>query len=379
MSNTRKKKKKSILQSTFYRVYFALVLLALIGIAIGTGWLRGALKDYEASQPVYVAQDVAKLFEDSDFNALYDVDTSAREVGDKAFYVESMNALAEGRDVEWTETFSADENERKYNVTLNGERFASFTLVPSGQTSPKGNRLWTLGSVTTHVELREPEPEPTPEPVEEKHAYPCKITAPQGYIVTVDGEALTVENAQVAEKNLFEAGFLPESVPNPVMVEYLFDAASVTPSVTAVDENGADVAVTQSVDKALTWSCALREDITFRDRFSDAALALGRRVAKFISKDAGKGAIQKICAKNSPAETIFENLNNAFATPHSSVTFKNENAAEFYALSENCFTCHVTFDYVLKTAKGDKVYPTSYTFCVVHNDTEARLYNILIS
>ena len=231
MSNTRKKKKKSILQSTFYRVYFALVLLALIGIAIGTGWLRGALKDYEASQPVYVAQDVAKLFENSDFNALYDVDTSAREVGDKAFYVESMNALAEGRDVEWTETFSADENERKYNVTLNGERFASFTLVPSGQTSPKGNRLWTLGSVTTHVELREPEPEPTPEPVEEKHAYPCKITAPQGYIVTVDGEALTVENAQVAEKNLFEAGFLPENVKAPAMVEYSFDSESEKPDI----------------------------------------------------------------------------------------------------------------------------------------------------
>ena len=107
---SRKKKKKSILKSRFYQVYFALVLLALIAIAIGTVWLNGVLRDYESAQPVYVAEDVAKLFEDSDFDALYALDTSAQQVseGDKAFYVDSMNDIVAGKEVAWTESFSSD-------------------------------------------------------------------------------------------------------------------------------------------------------------------------------------------------------------------------------------------------------------------------------
>ena len=137
---TKKKKKKSILQSTFYRVYFALVVLALVCIALGTAWLRGVLRDYESAQPVHVAKDVARLFETSDYGAIYGMDTSAAAIaeGDESIYLQSMRELTAGRDVEWTESFSADPDERNYAVTLDGERFASFTLVPSGRRSARG-------------------------------------------------------------------------------------------------------------------------------------------------------------------------------------------------------------------------------------------------
>ena len=376
-----KRKKKSIFQSTFYRVYFALVLLALVGIAVGTIWLRGRLKDYESAQPKYVAQDVARLFENSDYETLYALDTSARQFdgGDEAFYVDSMSALTAGKDVAWSEAFSASENERRYNVTVDGERFATFTLVPSGKTTPKGSRLWKLDSVTTNVQLQEPEPEPTPEPEEPEHAYPCRVTAPKGYTVTMDGVTLGAENAQLIERTLFEEEFLPEGVPNPVMIDYMVESPTVTPVFTAVDESGAAVEVTMSVDKALTWSCPLREDESYRVQYTGAAVSLGRQVAKFTSQDAEKKSILKVCAKDSPAAEIFENLSNTYFTPHSSVAFRNEEAADFYVLSENCFTCDVTFDFVLKTSRGEMVYPTHYTFCVVHDESAARLYNILIS
>ena len=84
---TKSSKKKSIWQSRFYQVYFAVVAVILVGIFLGTIWLRGVLKDYESAQPVYVAEEVARLFEARDFNALYEVDTSAEQIagGDKAF------------------------------------------------------------------------------------------------------------------------------------------------------------------------------------------------------------------------------------------------------------------------------------------------------
>ncbi len=379
--NRGKKKKNSIWHSTFYRVYFALVLLALIGIAVGTAWLRGRLKDYESAQPKYVAQDVARLFENSDYQALYALDTSARQFdgGDEAFYVHSMNALAEGKEVAWSEAFSANENERRYSVTLDGERFATFTLVPSGEKTPKGNKLWKLDSVTTNVQLTEPEPEPTPEPEAPARTYTCRISAPKGYTVVLDGAALGPDNAQLAERTLFQDDFLPEGVDNPVVVDYTIELPTVTPQFTATDESGSAVEVVMSAEKPLTWSCPLKEDEGYRVQYSGAAISLGRQVAKFTSQDAEKKTIQKVCAKGSPAAQIFENLSNTYFTPHNKVAFRNEVATDFYVLSDSCFTCRVTFDFVLKTSRGELVYPTNYTFCVVHDESSAKLYNILIS
>ena len=379
----KRKKKKSIFQSKFYRIYFALVLLALAAIAVGTVWLNGVLRDYESAQPVYVAEDVAKLFEESDYETLYALDTSADQVseGDRDFYVKSMNELSEGKSVAWSEAFSANANERKYNVTLDGERFASFSLVPSDKTTKKGNRLWTLGSVTTHVMLRKPDPtpSPTPTPEPEPELVLCRITAPKGYTVTVDGVTLDAGNAQTSEKDLFEAGFLPESVPNPAMIEYLYDAVGPSPEIAAADDTGAPVAVNASADKPNTWTCPLNQDEGYRLKYAEAAYSLGRQVAKYISQDAEKKAIQRVCAKGSPAAEIFENLGNRYTTPHKKVSFRNENTSEFYVLNDNCFTCRVSFDYVMDTANGEMVFPTSYTFCVVHDENSAKLYNILMS
>ena len=382
-----RKKKKSLWSSTFYRVYFVAVAVALVAIAIGTVWLRGVLKDYESAQPVYVAREAARLFEASDFDRIYALDTSARDFGeeDKALYVDTLTELARGKSVAWDEAFSPNEDERNYSVTLDGERFATFTLVPSGETTARGNRLWKLGSVTTGVSLQQAEAEEPPEEalpeVEEPagQTYLCRITAPKGYTVTVDGVALSPENAQTSEKQLFAEGFLPEGVENPAMTEYLYDSLTWKPEIHAADDTGAEVTVTAVEDRELTWTCAMKEDDGYRQQYSKAAISLAKRVAKFISGDAGKKGIQKICAKKSPAEDIFDNLYNRYTTPHDGISFQNEQVSEVYVLSENCFTCRVTFDVVLDTKKGKSVDPTDYTFCVVRQGGSGKLYNILIS
>ena len=92
MSSKSRKRKKSIWRSKFYRVYFVLVALALVAIIIGTFWLQGVLRDYESAQPKYVAEDVAKLFENADYEAIYLLDTSAGQFqGDEALYAPRLN------------------------------------------------------------------------------------------------------------------------------------------------------------------------------------------------------------------------------------------------------------------------------------------------
>lgn len=378
----KKKKNRNWRHSTFYRVYFAALAVALVLIVAGTLWLRGVLEDYESAQPKYVAQEVAGMFERSDYESIYAVDTSAAQFTgtDRDLYLKSLSDMAAGKAVAWEETYTADPQEHSYSVTLDGQRFATFTLVPSGESTPRGNALWKLGSVTTLVQLRQPEPEPESEPEEEpqpQQMYMCRITAPMEYTVIVDGVSLSSENSQVNPKELFEAGFLPEGVVNPPMTEYLYDSPTLTPEIRAVDAGGNEMPVVAE-DRELTWTCQLEQDENYRQQYASAAWSLAQKVAKFISGDAGKKSIQKICAKGSPADEIFDNLYNRYTTPHDGISFRNEQITEFYALSEDCFTCHVSFDVVLDTKQGESVDSTAYTFCVIRQGNSGKLYNLLI-
>ena len=144
------------------------------------------------------------------------------------------------------------------------------------------------------------------------------------------------------------------------------------------DETGAAVTPKADAKRERVWTCPMKEDEELKQQYGEAAYKLGQRIAKFMSKDANKNAIMKVCLKNSPARAIFDNLSNTFATPHTSSSFKNQEVTEFYKLSDTCFTCRVSFDYVLKTKAGDRVFPTAYTFCVVNQNGKGGLYNLQI-
>ena len=386
----KKKRKKSILKSRFYQVYFALVALALVLIVIGTVWLMGTLRDYESAQPVYVAEEVAKLFEAGDYDIIYTLDDSAKQFEseeDKAFYVQSMHDIADGRLVGWQEAqFASTETEKQYTVTLDGERFASFTLVPSGLTTSRGRTLWTLGSITTNVTLEESpgeaEPEAPadavegePEP-EAPEGYAIKITAPSTYTVTVDGVNLDHANSNAVDTAMFPEDFLPPTVQSPILTEYTYMAGSQAPEVLVTDASGASIPVSQGEDGA--WTCALQENTEFKNQYSDAALGLAKRIARFTSRDAGKDGILSVCAKDSPARNVFNNLSNTYATPHSDLAFQNEAVSDFYVLSDDCFVCRVSFDYLLKTSNGVKTDPTAYTFCIIRQGNSGKLYNLMM-
>ena len=139
----KRRRKKSIWRSTFYRVYFAAVVVGVIAIVIGTRYLNGVLKDYESAQPAHAAQTAARMFEDADYDRIYEYDTSAAGIaaGDREFYVESMREIASGKQVTWSAGYTSNDDERVYNVLLENEKFAQITLVPSGEVTSRGNRL----------------------------------------------------------------------------------------------------------------------------------------------------------------------------------------------------------------------------------------------
>ena len=371
MDKKRKKKRHGrLLDSRFYRVYFAVLAVALVCVAIGMIWLNGVVRDYEISQPVHAAEVVAELFENADYESIYPFDTSAGEIsgGDEAFYVNSLKDLAQGKEVAWREAFSADPGAKSYNVTLDGDKFATFTLVHSGQTTAHGNPLWQLNSITTHVALREPEPEPAPSTA----AY--RLTAPQGCAVSVDGRALT-EADVLSTEPLLPEDFLPEGYAPPMMAVYGFDSEADPPEIVVTDAAGARLEPEASGQGA--WVCRPAGDQQMRESYEDAIIKLGERIAKYTAKDLSQSALLSNVASDSPAETVLKKFSNSWAPSHKTSKIVDPVVSEFCVISDDCFTCHVEFDFVLTSRRGnDYVYPTAYTFCVVKRKGEGRLYNL---
>lgn len=360
-----------LLDSWFYRVYFGAVAVALIAIVIGLIWLNGVVADYEIAEPRHVADEVVKLFEDGSYDQVYEIDTSAQDIsgGDRAFYVESLKNLSAGKRVSWSFA-SESEGQRKYTVTLDGSHFADFTLVPSGETTSHGNTLWKLGSITTNVvtenNLRASDPAMA--------AY--RIQAPADYTVLIDGEALTEDAVIRRDISVLPDKFdLPEGAAAPTLVEYGFNSENEKPDIRVTDASGGEMSVVESSENI--WVCAPREDAEMKAKCEEAVRKLAQRIAKFTSQDLGQATILESTVPGSPAETQLKRFSNRWAPTHKSVSFENMEVSQFYVLSDDCFTCHVTFDFIITSVRdNDYPYHTEYTFCVSRYRGGGRLYNL---
>ena len=364
-------KRRNLLQSRFYRVYFGLLALAAVLIVIGTVWLNGVLRDYESAQPIHVADEVAKIFEEQDFDRLYALDSSAQSIagGDQSFYVETMRDITAGKEIAWSEAFSASEDERRYNVTVGSDRFATFTLVPSGETSPRGNRLWKLGTVDTNV-VTQTELDET---LGERTAY--RITAPENCTVTVDGAALTAEDAVKTGITLLPEDFLPSGIDPVKLTQYAFESRSERPVVEVKDASGAVQALREDGENA--WICGPEDNAEFREKYAGGIAKLAQQMAKYTSGDVSQREMLRSAVDDSPAYTLIKRFSNYWAPTHKYAEFKNVQVSDCILWSDSCFTCHVTFDFILRTRRGtEQTYATAYTMCVVRRGSTAKLYNL---
>ena len=360
-----------LFDSWFYRIYFGVVAVALIAIFIGLHWLTGVVADYEIAQPSHVAEDVAKLFEEGNYDAIYDADTSAQAIsgGDRAFYVDSLKSVSAGKRVGWSFA-SESEGQRRYTVTLDSDKFADFTLVPSGETTAHGNVLWKLGSITTNVVTESAVQASDPS------MATCRVQAPTGCAVTVDGVPLTEENIIRRDISVLPDKFeLPKGVTAPTLTEYGFNPEGEAPQVAVTDANGEAMAVSETSENI--WLCLPREDADMKARCEDAVGKLAQRIAKFTSQDLSQGAVLDNTVPGSPAETQLKRFSNRWAPTHKSVSFKDMTVSQFYVLSNDCFTCHVSFDFIITSVRdNDYPYHTEYTFCITKYHGSGKLYNL---
>lgn len=378
-AHRRRRSRKNILHSRFYQIYFILLILCVAGVALGMRYLNGVLADYESAQPRYVAQQAAQLFERGDYEAIFGLDSSMQDVdeADRPYYIDQLRSLAAGKEVSWTEAYSADDNERRYRVSLDGEKFAEFTLVPSGAQTEHGNRLWTLGSITTSVRIEEPqivEPEPTPTPIP---AITCSITVPSSFSVTVDGRRLDANDVVEAGIPIVPAGMLPESVEVPTMIRYAFLSETGAPDIQLTDGQGN--AQTPVEDGEHSWRCDLPQNPELAAQFGNNVLQVAQRIAKYSTREVSQNSVLKQCAKDSPAYESINSFDSSLGKKPNSSSFENVVVSDFYLYSQDCFSCRVSFDYIPRFGKETKTYPTAYTLYFIRQGSSGKLYSFSLN
>lgn len=379
----KRKRRKNIMKSSFYRVYFVVVAVCLVGIVALMVWLHGGLKDYEIVQPIYVAQEAIKLFENADYASLYDYDTTAASADSREQYVQRMNELTRGGQISWGQGYTSEADLRVYDVRLNGERFARLSLVPSDRTTEHGNHFWTLDSITTYVTMHDPTPEPTPEPTPDPNATPTpeaaagfmgRITVPFGYKVSVNSNELGDEDVVRTGVPAVAVGLLPAEIPNPTLTEYEFYSELESPSFNVTDANG--VSQTVREDSTHIWSCGLPEDEFMKQQFSDQVVTMAEGIARCAARTLRKGSLLPYCVENSPAYLTINAFDDATGLTGRRYEFENVVVSDFYRYTDEFFSAHVSFDYMnYYAADNIKRDATSITLYFEYKDNVGKLYS----
>ena len=365
---TRKKQKKNLLtllkESWFWRIYCALVVLFVASLIVGLSILSGVMGEYEETRPVYAAQDVLATLNARNWTEVYSMDESAKALTQETpeQYAEYMNNLTTGYEFSLKNILSLNENEARYNVMMNGQKFAELTLEHSGEKTGHGYDCWQVKTLATTAMA----------------ASEYTITAPADSTVAVNGQTLSQDLIIQRDIPTEAAGNLPDGVMAPTLVKYAVNMSFGSPdSVTVTDKNGNAQEVTREDDH--TWTAGLAFDDSIKAQVEEAVVKWGRRLAAYTTDDYSKYDLYNACINPSPARTYIRNMENQWAASHSGVDFENIQTYDYYVYSNDCFSCRISFDYIVHYKAGDKSYPTLYTMYFAKDGGSFKLYSFTMN
>lgn len=361
----KKKARRSILRllrdGWFYRIYFGLLALCAVALAVGLYTLNGVMREYEQTRPVHAAEEALEMFESGDWAGIRELDESAKKLKYETpeQYVQYMEKLADGKAFALKSVISLEDNEQKYNVMMDGQKLAEVTLEQSGEATAHNFKYWKVKDLRTLAFV----------------SNEFTITAPADSTVQVNGRTLGAEDVLEAGIATEAAGNLPDGVAAPTMTKYgVYMALGAPEEIRVTDRNGSVQEVAQQDERS--WSCELAwDDAEVKEMVEKPVVQWGRRLAAYTTGDYGKIDLSNACINPSPARTYIRNMENQWAAKHDGYDFQNMQTFDYYVYADSCFSCKISFDYIVHYAQGDKVYPTKYTLYFAKDGGTFKLYS----
>ena len=309
----------------FYSLYGLLVVAFITALLVALSFLQDWLVRYEASQPEHKAEQVFdELFSSPDWADLYVLaEISDTPYEGKDVFVDYMTGKVGSASLTYEETAAGLSGDRKYIVSLSGQKLATFTLTGgSDQQTEIAN--WELGKVElffqrTESILVEKLPEQT---------------------VYVNDKALdashTIRKTYTAAEDK-----LPEGIHGYRLEQQYLDGLLLQPEITVKDASGNPVTMVRHPETGiLTPVLPEAEAMTQaeRERILDAAKAY----SLFLTRKITKGEFANYFDKTT---TLYKDIvtAEAYVQPFDRHEFlTDENAVQdFYRYNDSLFSARV--------------------------------------
>ena len=358
------KKKKRKFKSSFYFLCFLAVytaFLILLGI-IFLIYTDRSLKTFEKSQSFYAFEQYLQGFKESLVaNELPEgfASENASAFESQDVLLQTLQSLTEGKNISYEkDSNSYNTEEPIYDILADGEPIAKVTLSAYNERvvfviltamdwKVEKAELMNAGDLTDYT-----------------------ITAPEGYLVTVNG--VNVGNEYLTGKSeslpLFENAAEFITVPN--MVEYQIPALSKAPEVQIKNPDGNDIAFTQD---GTSYRAQFGVESEMPEDLKETALNIAETWSLFNTDDLKGGShgletVRKFLIPDSHYDSLAKGwasgVDITFTSAHTlkNPAFENVNVDHYIRYTDDCFSCHIDFDKPMHlTRTGDDIVDSTHS------------------
>lgn len=319
-------KKKSI----FYTIYFSLIGLFAVMLTIGIVVLWNFLSAYESSLPLLSAESVLKSIEDETFDYSKVQGSKFDSKDDIKQYILNQ----EGELKVFKPSVLVDEN--TYVLKAGSTKLLNIKVKESGKKGKFGLSFYEVESVSLATA-----------------SDTVTVHAPECYTVSVNGVALSDADITNRDVKGGETKFLPQDLPYIKVVEYKVAKPLSVNSVTVSDGNkSSDVSFDSTSG---VYTAELFNDESLANRYNDYVIKAIEYYALCMQEQGALSNLSPYVLSGSPFyKKAVSVIDSTRVREHSGYEFENRSATDFYAHSDDIFSCRVKLTLVMHaTGKED--------------------------
>lgn len=358
---------KSFKIPVFYAVYALLVALSLAAVSVGAKLLWDRLDDYERSLPKYVAESVFKeYFSKRDFALLAEkagVEISRFE--DVSHFEKYMQTKTDGQEMAYHEVSAGLGDIKKYVVTSGEQKISDFTLKKSKNKSEKGFDLYELDKINLVYSADES----------------VTFSVIKGGKITLNEREIDLSECTLVEDNIetfSHAHMLEGSGAEPITyATYRVDGLFTAPELACFDRNGKPSVLSYDKDTGV-YKEEINYDEELRERKTAIATECAEVYLRYMTRDASEYLLGFYFDKTSEIYRKVRTSDTRWFADHTGYEFRDPVMSEFYAYSDDTFSCRFTCTHVIKLY-WDQVYeaPTDITFYFREVGDDTLIYDLV--
>ena len=359
--------KKKLKISIFYIIYTLLTLAAIVAIAFGANKLWSYLYDYESSLPKYEAERVFdKYYSPCDFTLLFEM-TGAEisEYETAEHFKKYMENKVDGREITYYEVSAGLGDIKKFVVKAGDEKISDFTLKKTGTLTENGFDTWELDRIDLVYSKDES----------------ITFSHIKGGEVKLNGKPLDISKCTLVEDNIptYNHGHMLEGA-NAAPITYAtykLDGFLLAPKLETFDKDGKKSVLSFDEAKGL-----YKEEINYDEELREKKLQITTEGAqvylRYMTRDAYAGTLNLYFDQTSAMYKKIRTSETWWFADHIGYEFRDVELSEYYAYSEDTFSCRYKCTHVIKRTSTDIFeFPIDITFYFREVGDDTLVYDLV--